>query len=133
MSICVNYVGHYFATRGGEGAREWRLRGEEVGAQWQATRVRRFVDGEWVDLWEVYIAPGDMTLNLEHDIVGLRRLALPLTAWLETTPTMDDCVSFAADNLYIGRPPASNWYPMLRGWGEGSIYERMRLTGRSAF
>lgn len=117
----------------GEYSGEWRLAGEAVGALWQAVLVRRFADGEWRDLWEVYIAPGDMTTGLEHDIVGLRRLALPMTAWLDTQPEVGDGVSFHAANLYIERPPAPNRYPMLRGWGEGSIYERMKLTGRSAF
>ncbi len=119
---------------GAEYTGEWRLgAGEEVGALWQAERVRKFVDGKWRDLWEVYIAPGDMTTGLEHDIVGLRRLALPMTVWLDTQPEVGGSVSFGADNLFVGRPPAPNWYPMLRGWGERSIYELMRLTRRAAF
>lgn len=112
---------------------EWRREGDAVGALWQAERVRRFVGDEWRDLWELYIAPGDLTPDLQRDIVGLRRLALPVSAWLATQPAVGDEVSFAAGNLYIGRPPAPNFYPRLRGWGESSIYERMRLTGRSAF
>ncbi len=122
------------SATGGEYTGEWRLGDSgEIGALWQAERVRRFVGDEWRDLWELYIAPGDLTPGLEYDIVGLRRLALPVSAWLDIGPAVGDMVSFAAGNLYIGRPPARNFYPLLRGWGERSIYERMRLTGRSAF
>ena len=112
---------------------EWWL-GEGQPSYWQAERtVRLRPDGETEGRWQVYLAPSADAPDLARDVVGQRRLALPLATWLDDQPAVGSSISFAVHNLFTGLPPAANLYPHLRDWGEESIYERMRLTGQAAF
>jgi len=112
---------------------EWRL-GEGQASYWQAEReVRLRPDGVAEGRWTIYLAPSSDAPDLARDIVGQRRLALPLTTWLDDQPVLGSSISFSVHNLFSRKPPAANLYPHLRDWGEDSIYERIRLTNSIAF
>jgi len=94
----------------------WSLSGGQP-ARWLAERVDIVEPGgSLITVWRVNIEPASNTPDLKEDIVGLRRLALIIDAWLQTYPEVGAEVKVALSNVFSLRPAETNIYPHLEGW-----------------
>jgi len=100
----------------------WSLSGGEQ-VQWKAERIDVPIPEEGLkNVWSVTIEPAANTPDLKEDIIGLRRLALIIDAWLETYPNINAEIKVKLGNVFTERPSELNLYPHLQGWPLMDIY-----------